>query len=119
MSEAASINVHAFQPYNGGQGKTAPSTDSSGATAWKIPGLGGGNDDSDRKRVMVTNDGDVTAYFRMGPAGVAADTDSLKILPDCAYLLRPPDTNPSGVWFATCTKAGETTEINVVFGYGT
>lgn len=119
MADPASFNVQAFRPYNGGLGKTVSANEDSGTTSYQIPGLSGGTDDNERKRVLVTNDQSFAAHFRMGPQGIQADTNSLKILPGCAYLLTPPTVNPSGVWFAVCTREGEVAEINVVSGEGT
>jgi hypothetical protein len=120
MADPTLLNIQAFQPYDGGDGKTFTANETSGSTAYRIPGLAGGTDDNNRKRVLISNEGDVAVFVRMGPSSVQASTDSLKILPDCAYLLTPPDVNPSGVWIAACTATGAgSVEINVVAGQGT
>lgn len=116
MSEAASVNVQAFNPFAGGAGaRLAVTTSPSGAA---IPGLEGGREDNDRRRVLVSNGGLVSAFVRMGQANVVANTASLEILPGCAYLLTPPDAGPNAVWIFALTASGSTT-INACAGFGT
>lgn len=120
MADPALLNIQAFQPFQGGDAVTFTANETSGATAYRIPGLAGGTDDNNRKRVLISNEGDVAVFVRMGPSSVEASTNSMKILPDCAYLLTPPDVNPSGVWIAACTAAGAgSAEVNAVAGQGT
>lgn len=114
MSDPATFNVQAFQPYDGGMGKrlSAGTTTTSAA----IPGTQ--TDDRGRLRVLIVNGGTVSAFVRMGQSGVTATLDCLEVLPGCAYLLTPPGTNPSGVWLAAITEAGSA-NIQVTAGQGT
>ncbi len=118
MADPALLNIQAFQPFDGGNGLRVTAGTGTGSTPYRIPGLSGGTDGNENKRVLITNGGLVSAFLRMGPSSTSADLNSLEILPGCAYLLTPPAVNPSGVWFAVCTEAGTTT-VGVAFGYGT
>lgn len=117
MADPKSFNIFAFQAYSGGKGKRFAVTTSTGTTAYLIPGLSGGTDDNDRRRVLVTNDGDFPAHIRMGPSDIQADTDCYVIEPRQAHLIRPPSVNPSGVWIAGCTSSGSSA-VHVVAGEG-
>jgi len=114
MSDPATFNVQAFQPFDGGAGKRLSVTTSTGSGA--IPGTQ--TDDRGRLRVLIVNGGSASAFVRMGQSNVTATLDCMEVLPGCAYLLTPPSTNPSGVWIAAITEAG-TTAIQVTAGQGT
>jgi len=114
MSDTATFNVQAFQPFDGGAGKRLSVTTSTGSAA--IPGTQ--TDDRGRLRVLIVNGGSVSAFVRMGQSNVTATLDCLEVLPGCAYLLTPPGTNPSGVWISAITEAGSTT-IQATAGQGT
>ena len=51
MSESLTTNLQAFQPYLGGQGVRLAVTATSSRAA--IPGLEGGREDGDRRRVLL------------------------------------------------------------------
>lgn len=114
MSDPMQLNIQAFQPFDGGAGKRLSVTTSTGSVA--IPGTQ--TDDRGRLRVLVTNGGSVSAFVRMGQSGVTASLDCLEVLPGCAYLLTPPQTNPSGVYLAAITEVGAT-NVQVTAGQGT
>lgn len=114
MSDPATFNVQAFQPFDGGAGKRLSVTTATGRAA--IPGTQ--TDDRGRLRLLITNGGSVSAFVRIGQSTVTATLDCLEVLPGCAYLLTPPTTNPSGVWIAAITESGTTT-VQVTAGQGT
>lgn len=114
MSDSSSINIQAFEPFDGGTGVLLAVTTTTGSGL--IPGTQGV--DRAKLRILVTNDGALSASIRMGQSGVVATTASLKILPGTQVLLTPPNTNPSGVWLAAIC-AGGTTSIQATAGQGT
>lgn len=114
MSDAATFNVQAFQPFDGGVGKRLAVETTTGSAA--IPGTQ--TADRGRLRVLIINGGPVSAFVRMGQSNVTATLDCLEVLPGLPYLLTPPPTNPSGVYLAAITEAGTTT-IQVTAGQGT
>lgn len=118
MADASLLNIQAFQPFDGGRGKRIAATTSSGTTAHQVPGLSGGTDGNNNKRVLIINGGMYSAFVHMGPSTVQASTDSLEVMPGIAYLLTPPDVNPSGVWIAACTES-DATKISIIAGQGT
>lgn len=118
MSEPTPINVAAFKPYDGGDGVRLAVSSTSGTTAVKIPGLSGGLAGNERTRVLVTNPLDVSIFIRMGQASVQATLNSQEILPNAAYLLTPPDTNPSGIFVAMRTESA-TGSVSICAGEGT
>lgn len=116
MSEASSINLQAFQPFKGGLGKRLPVTTDSASV--QIPGLSGGLGDYAKRRVFISNGGATSVFIQLGSSDVLATMDSLELLSGCAYLLTPPEVNPSGVWIAAIVEAGSTA-ISVCAGEGT
>lgn len=112
------INISAFRPYDGGNGIILAADNTTGGTAYQIPGLAGGTDGNERKRVLIANGGAISGFIRMGAHGVTTAAGKMEILPGCAYLLTPPDVNPSGVWIAV-DAASDGTTISAVAGEGT
>lgn len=116
-ADSTPINIQAFQPYGGGEGRRL-ALNSSTSSSVAIPGLGGGCRQEDNFRVLVTNSGSVPAYVRMGGSGVGASTGGIEILPGDYYLLTPPFVGAQAVWIAGITETG-TTKINACAGVGT
>lgn len=115
MADSATINIQAFQPFEGGNGVLLAVTSTTGSAF--VPGTQTDNDSN--LRVLVTNTGFYSASIRLGQSGVIATTANMSILPGCAYLLTPPYANPSGVYIAAICATGQTTSLQVTAGIGT
>ena len=111
MADAKPVNPYAFWPFQGGGGKriTATSTTSSG----EVPGTQAVKN----LRLLVTNDGNVTAYVRFGQSTVTADTNCMALLPGTSQVFTAPFTGPGTLYFAAITVAG-TTGVQVTAGEG-
>lgn len=115
MSEAATINVTAFQPLYGGVGiRLAVGTTSTRA---KIPGTQAVAT-PDRLRVLVSNSNGFPASILMGQDDVTATLDCQEVLPGTQTLFTPPVVAPDAVWIAVICESGEG-HIQVTAGYGT
>lgn len=116
MSEATPINIQAFQPLEGGDGVEIDATGTTQAA--QIP-YTQAVATPDRLRILVTNDGEVSASIRFGQSNVQATASCQRILPGTQVLLSPPVVAPSGVWIAAMCPSGGTTNLQVTAGYGT
>ncbi len=117
MSEPTPINLQAFQPFGGGQGKRLTVTTTSASVA--IPGFGGGEGDVQSRRVFISNGSGFSIFVLMGQSGVVATTDCIEVLPGCGYLLTPPFVGSAGVWLAAIMEDVGTAKISVCGGIGT
>lgn len=119
MSESSSINLQAFEPYNGGQGARGAVGPTSSRMA--IPGLEGGQG-GDKKRVVITNSNAFSIFIRMGDkdvnAMVSATVASQEILKDCQVLLKPPQIGTKAIFMAVITET-LTGTASVCAGEGT
>lgn len=115
MSEATFINVTAFQPFEGGNGRRL----TVGATSARvqIPGTQAVTS-PDRLRILVSNNNGFPVSILMGQDSVEATTDCQEVLPGTQTLFTPPVVAPDGVWIAAISDAG-TGYIQVTAGYGT
>jgi len=116
MSEATPVNVTAFQPFEGGVGAEINATSTTARV--QIPGTQAAAT-PDRLRVLVTNDGLVSASIRMGQANVEATSSCQRIMPGTQVLLTPPVVSPSPVWLAAICPSGGTVNLQITAGFGT
>lgn len=116
LSEATSINVTAFQPFEGGNGKRIAVTTSSSRGI--IPGTQAVSS-PDRLRILVTNSNDFSVFILIGQDTVTATTDCQEIMRGTQVLLTPPVVAPDGVWVAAICESGNSGNIQVTAGYGT
>jgi hypothetical protein len=115
MSEATPVNVTAFQPFEGGNGKRlAVSTTS---TRVAIPGTQAVAT-PDRLRILVSNNNSFAVSILMGQDSVTATLDNQQVLPGTQVLFTPPVVAPDAVWIAVICESG-TGYIQVTAGYGT
>lgn len=115
MSEATPVNVTAFQPLDGGNGKRLSVSTTSARVA--IPGTQAVAA-PDRLRILVTNSNGFTVSIRLGLDDVIATTDCQEILPGTQVLFTPPVVAPDSVWIAAICESGSG-HIQVTAGYGT
>lgn len=115
MSEATPVNVTAFQPFEGGNGKRLSVTTTSARVA--IPGTQAVAT-PDRLRILVTNSNTFAVSILMGQDSVTATTDCQEILPGTQVLFTPPVVAPDAVWIAAICASGSG-HIQVTAGYGT
>lgn len=116
MSEATFINVTAFQPFEGGNGKRLAVSTASARVA--IPGTQAVAT-PDRLRILVSNNNIFAVSILMGQDTVTATTDCQQILPGTQVLFTPPVVAPDAVWIAAICDAGNSGYIQVTSGYGT
>ena len=115
MSDAAPINISAFQPFEGGQGvRISVSTTSARG---QIPGTQA-VDNPDRLRVLVSNNNPFAVSILMGQDNVTATLHCQEVLPGTQPIFTPPVVRPDAVWIAVISEAG-TGHIQVTAGYGT
>lgn len=115
MSEAATINFTAFQPFEGGNGKRLAVSTTSARVA--IPGTQAVAT-PDRLRILVSNSNSFAVSILMGQDSVTATLDNQQVLPGTQVLFTPPVVAPDAVWIAVITEAGAG-YIQVTSGYGT
>lgn len=115
MSEATPVNVTAFQPFEGGNGKRLTVTTASARVA--IPGTQAVAT-PDRLRVVISNNNTFAVSVLMGQDAVIATLDCMEILPGTQVILTPPVVAPDAVWIAAICESG-TGYIQVTAGYGT
>lgn len=115
MSEASSINISAFQPFEGGKGvRVSVSTVSARG---KVPGTQAVAN-PDRLRILVSNPNWFAVSILMGQDDVTATLHEQEILPGTQVLFTPPSVAPDAVWIAVICESG-TGHIQVTAGYGT
>ena len=110
------VNLLSFSPYYGGSGRQITATSVSARVA--IPGIAGGGDDIQSKRIVVSNGGSVSAYVRMGDQNIEATVESYHILPGTKEVLTPPYPGTGTTYIAAITASSSTT-INICSGTGT
>lgn len=115
MSEATPINVTAFQPLQGGNGKRI--TVSTTTASAQIPGTQAVAS-PDRLRIVVSNSNTFPVSIRMGQDDVVATLDCQEILAGTQVLFTPPVVAPDAVWIAVICETGSG-HIQVTAGYGT
>lgn len=115
MSEATPINVTAFQPFEGGNGRRLAVSTTSARV--QIPGTQAVSN-PERLRVLVTNSNNFAVSILMGQDSVTATTDCQEILPGTQVLFTPPVVAPDAVWIAAICESGSG-HIQVTAGYGT
>jgi hypothetical protein len=115
MSDASPINISAFQPFEGGQGKRLSVTTTTART--QIPGTQAVAT-PDRLRVLISNSGTIPVSICMGQDAVIATLDCQEVLPGTQVLFTPPVVAPDAVWIAAISEYGDG-YIQVTAGYGT
>lgn len=115
MSEAAPINVTAFQPIGGGLGGRLSVTTSTARV--QIPGTQAVAS-PDRLRILITNSNTIPVSIRIGQEDVVATLDCQEILPGTQVLFTPPAVAPDAVWIAAICESGSG-HIQITAGYGT